>query len=232
MGAPCGHSQPQRRSQLNRLDTMRGNRFISWRASTRGSATGSGRRPASPLCLRALRLRPAPSRRIQTTRSETSVILASESSQSRLPNRMHSCLDQAVRDVWSVCQVVGLWTRLITYQRVDYAVFAHSEFEPNDYANAILAGEPYPPQAGKSKPVKTTFEPANEDISVAIQKLNFSIDDVEKQLKNVVCLTSVLALNSAQARISGHHTSRGAARTGCWCDRAGGLPHFRQAWIR
>ncbi|KZT65969.1 hypothetical protein DAEQUDRAFT_813938 [Daedalea quercina L-15889] len=69
----------------------------------------------------------------------------------------------------------------------DYAVFAHPEFEPNEYANAILAGEPYPPQAGKSKPNKAaTFEPANEDISVAIQKLNFSIDDVDKQLKNVV----------------------------------------------
>ncbi|EPS96257.1 hypothetical protein FOMPIDRAFT_1062295 [Fomitopsis schrenkii] len=69
----------------------------------------------------------------------------------------------------------------------DYAVFAHPEFEPNEYANAILAGEPYPPQAGKSKPTKTTtFEPANEDISVAIQKLNYSIDDADKQLKNVV----------------------------------------------
>ncbi|KAH9832285.1 Golgi transport complex subunit 5-domain-containing protein [Rhodofomes roseus] len=68
----------------------------------------------------------------------------------------------------------------------DYAVFAQPEFEPNEYANAILAGEPYPPQTGKSKSAKAaTFEPANEDISVAIQKLNFSIDDVDKQLKNV-----------------------------------------------
>ena len=90
-----------------------------------------------------------------------------------------------------------MWTCLIAYQRVDYAVFAHPEFEPNDYANALLAGEPYPPQAGKSKPSKTTFEPANEDISVAIQKLNFSIDDVDKQLKNVVCLQTTLASESA-----------------------------------
>ncbi|CCL99844.1 uncharacterized protein FIBRA_01868 [Fibroporia radiculosa] len=69
----------------------------------------------------------------------------------------------------------------------DYAVFANPEFDPNDYVNAILAGEPYPPQAGKAKPVKSaSFESANEDVSVAITKLNFSIDDVDKQLKSVV----------------------------------------------
>ena len=28
----------------------------------------------------------------------------------------------------------------------DYTVFAHPEFDANDYANALLAGEPYPPQ--------------------------------------------------------------------------------------
>ncbi|KZT08446.1 uncharacterized protein LAESUDRAFT_735990 [Laetiporus sulphureus 93-53] len=69
----------------------------------------------------------------------------------------------------------------------DYAVFAHPEFDPDDYANAILAGEPYPPQAGKTKAGKgPSLEAANEDLSVAISKLNFSIEDVEKQLKNVV----------------------------------------------
>ena len=69
----------------------------------------------------------------------------------------------------------------------DYAVFAHPDFDPNDYANAILAGEPYPPQPGKNKPVKSTgLAPASEDVSVAISKLTFSLDDVEKQLKNVV----------------------------------------------
>ena len=68
-------------------------------------------------------------------------------------------------------------------------MFALPEFDPNDYANAVLAGETYPIQAGKSRPAKnTSFAPANEDISVAISKLNFSIDDVDKQLKNVVCV--------------------------------------------
>ncbi|CAL1706796.1 unnamed protein product [Somion occarium] len=71
----------------------------------------------------------------------------------------------------------------------DYSVFASSDFDPNEYANAVLAGESYPPQLGnlKSKSTKTTgLAPANEDISVAISKLNFNIEDVEKQLKNVV----------------------------------------------
>ncbi|KAH9941012.1 Golgi transport complex subunit 5-domain-containing protein [Amylocystis lapponica] len=71
----------------------------------------------------------------------------------------------------------------------DYAVFAHPDFDPNEYANAILAGEPYPPQTGstKNKPAKApSFEPANGDVSVAISKLTFSIEDVDKQLKNVV----------------------------------------------
>lgn len=69
----------------------------------------------------------------------------------------------------------------------DYAVFALPDFDPNDYANAILAGEPYPPQPGKNKPAKSTgLAPASEDVSVAISKLTYSLDDVEKQLKNVV----------------------------------------------
>ena len=68
-------------------------------------------------------------------------------------------------------------------------MFAIPEFDPNDYANAVLAGETYPIQPGKSRPVKTaSFAPANEDISVAISKLNFSIEDVDKQLKSVVCV--------------------------------------------
>jgi hypothetical protein len=71
----------------------------------------------------------------------------------------------------------------------DYAIFASSEFDPNEYANTVLAGEPYPPQPGSSRPTKTTgLEPAKEDISVAIAKLNYGIDDVSKQIKNVVRL--------------------------------------------
>lgn len=69
----------------------------------------------------------------------------------------------------------------------DYAIFATPEFDPNEYANTVLAGEPYPPQPGSSRPTKTSgLEPAKEDISVAIAKLNYGIDDVSKQIKNVV----------------------------------------------
>ncbi|KAH9013148.1 Golgi transport complex subunit 5-domain-containing protein, partial [Lactarius pseudohatsudake] len=68
-----------------------------------------------------------------------------------------------------------------------YAIFATPEFDPNEYANTVLAGEPYPPQPGSSRPAKITgLEPAKEDISVAIAKLNYGIDDVSKQIKNVV----------------------------------------------
>ena len=77
---------------------------------------------------------------------------------------------------------------------VDYSVFASPEFDPNEYANATLAGELYPPQpqigasAGgtKTSTQKPGLEPAKEDISVAIAKLNFGIEDVSKQIKNVV----------------------------------------------
>ncbi|KAI0062836.1 hypothetical protein BV25DRAFT_1824872 [Artomyces pyxidatus] len=69
----------------------------------------------------------------------------------------------------------------------DYSVFASTEFDANEYANAILAGEPYPSQAGAVSIARSSgVEPAKEDISVAISKLNYGIDDVSKQIKNVV----------------------------------------------
>ncbi|KAL7281218.1 hypothetical protein ACG7TL_004526 [Trametes sanguinea] len=91
----------------------------------------------------------------------------------------------------------------------DYAVFAHPDFDPNDYANAILAGEPYPPQPGKAKPAAKSagLAPASEDVSVAISKLTFSLDDVEKQIKNVGGLMIV-------ARVSDLEGSLSSVRTG------------------
>ncbi|KAJ3572397.1 hypothetical protein NP233_g3110 [Leucocoprinus birnbaumii] len=77
----------------------------------------------------------------------------------------------------------------------DYSVFASPAFDPNDYANAILAGEPYPPQSdakATSKPAlnltksATQESIAKEDLSVAISKLTFGIDDVSKQIRNLV----------------------------------------------
>jgi hypothetical protein len=69
----------------------------------------------------------------------------------------------------------------------DYTIFESPDFDANEYANAVLAGESYPPQPGSSRPAKPTgLEPAKEDISVAIAKLNYGVDDVSKQIKNVV----------------------------------------------
>ncbi|KAJ6603113.1 Golgi transport complex subunit 5-domain-containing protein [Mycena sp. CBHHK59/15] len=69
----------------------------------------------------------------------------------------------------------------------DYSVFASPDFDPNEYANAILAGEPYPASAELQTPAKPTFEPSpKEDISVAISKLTFGVEDVSKQIKSVV----------------------------------------------
>ncbi|KAI0779742.1 Golgi transport complex subunit 5-domain-containing protein [Fomes fomentarius] len=96
----------------------------------------------------------------------------------------------------------------------DYTVFALPDFDPNDYANAILAGEPYPPQPGKNKPAKSTgLAPASEDVSVAISKLTYSLDDVEKQLKNVVTAHHENLLVQA-AGVSDLEGSLGSVRTG------------------
>jgi len=68
-------------------------------------------------------------------------------------------------------------------------------FDANEYANAILAGEQYKPSQSKrtTKNVSTTNEGAKEDISVALAKLSFGIEDVSKQLKTVVRVISSLS---------------------------------------
>ncbi|KAF9222669.1 hypothetical protein BS17DRAFT_176069 [Gyrodon lividus] len=74
----------------------------------------------------------------------------------------------------------------------DYSVFAIPEFDANEYANAVLAGEPYPPtlstQQIHSKPRTSVsiLEPVKEDISVAISKLDLGVEDVGKQIKALV----------------------------------------------
>lgn len=79
---------------------------------------------------------------------------------------------------------------------LDYSVFASPGFDPNDYANAILAGEQYPSQSDAKvilKPALNLIKPTTQDsiakegISVAISKLTFGVDDVSKQIKNLVC---------------------------------------------
>jgi len=83
----------------------------------------------------------------------------------------------------------------------DYSVFASPTFDPNDYANAILAGESYPPQFGvkvalkhASNSTKSALQDsiAKEDLSVEIAKLTIGIDDVSKQIRNLVGLQEAL----------------------------------------
>ena len=81
---------------------------------------------------------------------------------------------------------------------LSYAVFASPDFDADDYANAILAGEPFnrPTSSKDSKIAKNassasaSSETAREDISVAISKLNVGLDDVSKQLRNEVSSSS------------------------------------------
>ncbi|RDB25440.1 Conserved oligomeric Golgi complex subunit 5 [Hypsizygus marmoreus] len=95
----------------------------------------------------------------------------------------------------------------------DFTVFAIPEFDPNEYANAILAGESYPPasdsKTGGKLPLPPQDLPAKEDISVAISKLTFGIDDVSKQIKNVVAVHHEDLLSQAASAndLSGSLTS-------------------------
>jgi hypothetical protein len=70
-----------------------------------------------------------------------------------------------------------------------YAPFAYPDFDSNEYANATLAGDPYPYPSPTTTSKSSLLKPqpvAKEDISVAISKLNFGIEDVAKQIKSVV----------------------------------------------
>ncbi|KAG6813690.1 hypothetical protein H0H92_008538 [Tricholoma furcatifolium] len=91
------------------------------------------------------------------------------------------------------------------------SVFSSPNFDANEYANAILAGEPYPSDAKPSGKLAVSPQdlPAKEDISVSISKLTFSIDDISKQIKNVVSNHhEALLLQAANAHnLSGSLTS-------------------------
>ena len=86
---------------------------------------------------------------------------------------------------------------------LDYAVFAIPDFDANAYANAVLAGEAYPTSSSQPKPKPTLSiqEPAKDDISVAISKLDLGIEDVNKQIKVLVCFPSLAS--SCRAGVDG-----------------------------
>lgn len=94
---------------------------------------------------------------------------------------------------WSAIRIL---TAFLTDQFIDYATFAHPSFDANEYANAILANQAYRPSdhhqsntgtAITSNAVSTVKAgQAPEEISVFLAKLSFGIDDVNRQLKNVI----------------------------------------------
>ncbi|KAF9264225.1 hypothetical protein L218DRAFT_1028995 [Marasmius fiardii PR-910] len=108
---------------------------------------------------------------------------------------------------------------------LDYSVFASTNFDPNDYANAILAGEPYLPVDNSSTTVtKSATKPKlnaseattkSEDISLAISKLSVGIDDVAKQIKALVTShhEQLLAQAANANQLSGSLTSVRAGLT-------------------
>lgn len=78
---------------------------------------------------------------------------------------------------------------------LDYTTFAHPSFDANEYANAILAAQPYRPSDPSTSNVatnavataaSTTKAEGAEEISVVLAKLSFGLDDVNRQLKNVI----------------------------------------------
>jgi len=97
----------------------------------------------------------------------------------------------------------------------DYLVFASPTFDPNDYANAILAGESYPPQSDvkvilkhPSNSTKSAGQDsiAKEDLSVEISKLTLGIDDVSKQIRNLVSLQGALICSCfSNFQVTIHH---------------------------
>ena len=74
----------------------------------------------------------------------------------------------------------------------DYAIFAAPDFNTNEYANAILASDS---TGGRGVKHSTQVDSVSkDDISLAISKLTFGIEDVSKQIKNLVRLISLLDL--------------------------------------
>lgn len=104
----------------------------------------------------------------------------------------------------------------LTWYFIDYAIFAHPSFDANEYANAILSNQSYKPSSSgtaiESKP--SLNEQANkEEISVALAKLSFGIDDVNRQLKSVINVHHEALLEQAagvgQLETSVEHVQKG-----------------------
>ena len=74
---------------------------------------------------------------------------------------------------------------------LDYSIFSAPDFNPNEYASSILSSESGSEFKSSSKSpahLKGFGQDsvAKEDISVAISKLTFGIEDVSKQIRHLV----------------------------------------------
>ena len=93
---------------------------------------------------------------------------------------------------WSVVYIdINYFFPFDALYLVDYSLFASSDFDPNEYANAILATDQSHHaefKLGNKSLLKTSTHDsiAKEEISVAISKLTFGIEDVSKQIRNLV----------------------------------------------
>ncbi|KAF5370568.1 hypothetical protein D9758_002084 [Tetrapyrgos nigripes] len=87
---------------------------------------------------------------------------------------------------------------------MDYALFAHEDFQPSVYANCILAGEPY----STSAPLPTPKHRPPE-ASAIISSLAISIDDVSKEIRNLVTThhEDLLSQAASASHLSGSLTS-------------------------
>lgn len=96
---------------------------------------------------------------------------------------------------------------------LDYSIFAASDFSPNEYANAILASDAgldtKTGAKGSGHVISSTHDSVTkEDISVAISKLTFGIDDVSKQIRNLVGVilpVDVPNINCIVVEVTAHH---------------------------
>lgn len=82
----------------------------------------------------------------------------------------------------------------------DYSAFASPDFDPGDYANTILATGPKS-SAGDLPP--------KQDASVAISRLTSGIDDVSKQIKQLVCIPHLsprlFSAPASPSQVTTHH---------------------------
>jgi hypothetical protein len=82
---------------------------------------------------------------------------------------------------------------------LDYSIFAAPDFNPNEYANTILASDTPTFDSKTISRAKASIQDSvtKEDISVAISKLTYGIEDVSKQIKSLVCTQAYLTVTKS-----------------------------------